>query len=167
MSDVTTSQSATPGAEGSAPVPAVPRSARPRLRLALVGVVILAAVGFLLVKGLGSSLDYFKTVHQAVDEKSQLGTSTFRLEGTVVPGTVARSVNGAAFDVAQGGSTIHVVNVGTPPQLFKATMPVIVVGHFASPASATFLSSEIMVKHSSSYIAAHPDRVRAGDGSAN
>ena len=147
--------------------PAPGRDVRPRLRLAIVGVVILGAVGFLLVKGLGSSLDYFKTVNQAVTQKAQLGSSTFRLEGTVVPGSVERSVNGASFDVTQGGSTVHVVNQGTPPQLFKATMPVIVVGHFASVSSDTFLSDQIMVKHSSSYIAAHPDRVRAGDGSTN
>jgi cytochrome c-type biogenesis protein CcmE len=143
------------------------RSNRPRLRLAMVGVIVLAAVGFLLVKGLGSSLDYFKTVDQAVAQKAQLGTSTFRLEGTVESGTVERSNNGAAFDVAQGSTAIYVVNVGTPPQLFKAAMPVIVVGHFASASSSTFLSNQIMVKHSASYIAAHPNRVRAGDGTTN
>ena len=42
-----------------APTTPPERASRPRLRLAMVGVVILAAVGFLLVKGLGSSLDYF------------------------------------------------------------------------------------------------------------
>ena len=46
-------------------------------------------------------------------------------------------------------------------------MPVIVVGHFASASSSTFLSDQIMVKHSASYIAAHPSRVRAGDGTTN
>ena len=140
---------------------------RPRLRLAIVGLVIVAAVGFLLVKGLGSSLDYFKTVDQAVHSKSQLGTSVFRLEGTVVPGTVDRTTNGATFDVEQGSARIHVINEGSPPQLFKDTMPVIVVGHFESATSSTFLSNQIMVKHSSSYIAAHPDRVKARDGSTN
>jgi cytochrome c-type biogenesis protein CcmE len=130
-------------------------------------VVILGAVGFLLVKGLGSSLDYFKTVNQALSQKAELGSSTFRLEGTVVAGSVKRSVDGARFDVTQGGSTVHVVNQGTPPQLFKATMPVIVVGHFDSASSEIFLSDQIMVKHSQDYKAAHPDRVRAGDGSTN
>lgn len=149
------------------PVVPADRTIRPRLRLAMVGVVIVAAVGFLLVKGLGSSLDYFKTVDQAVSQKHQLGTSTFRLEGTVLPGTVSQSVNGATFDVGHGTSVVHVVNEGSPPQLFKASMPVIVVGHFASTDSTTFLSNQIMVKHSSSYVASHPDRVRAGDGSKN
>jgi cytochrome c-type biogenesis protein CcmE len=151
----------------AAPSPATKATQRPRLRLAVVGVVILGAVGFLLVKGLGSSLDYFKTVREASAQKAQLGTSTFRLEGVVEPGSVTRTSNGASFVVTQGAEGFHVINVGTPPQLFKATLPVIVVGHFASATSSTFLSNQIMVKHTSSYIAAHPNRVRAGDGTTN
>ncbi len=150
-----------------APSPATKATQRPRLRLALVGVVILGAVGFLLVKGLGSSLDYFKTVNEASAQKAQLGTTTFRLEGVVEPGSVTRTSSGASFEVTQGTKAFHVINVGTPPQLFKATLPVIVVGHFASSSSSTFLSNQIMVKHTSSYIAAHPNRVRAGDGTTN
>jgi cytochrome c-type biogenesis protein CcmE len=157
-----------PGAAPSAaPNVVATRTGSPRLRLALVGVVIAAAVGFLLVKGLGSSLDYFKTVDQAIATRHAIGTGEFRLEGTVVPGTVRRSATGATFDVGEGGTQIHVVNVGTPPQLFKAGMPVIVVGHFPSTTATTFESNQIMVKHSASYIAAHPDRVRASNGSEN
>ena len=89
-------------APASAPAPHPGRTTRPRLRLALVGVVVVTAVGFLLIKGLGSSLDYFKTVNEAVDSKAKIGTSTFRLEGTVVKGSVERRVNGASFDIAQG-----------------------------------------------------------------
>ena len=147
-----------------APAPNPGRTGRPRLRLAMVGIVVVAAVGFLLIKGLGSSLDYFKTVSEAMGQKDKIGVSTFRLEGTVVAGTVERRVNGASFDVAQGGSQVHVVNSGTPPQLFKADMPVVVVGHFESASSTTFLSNQIMVKHTADYIEQHPDRVTAKDG---
>jgi cytochrome c-type biogenesis protein CcmE len=150
--------------EAPAPAPRPGRTVRPRLRLALVGVVVAAAIGFLLIKGLGSSLDYFKTVNEAMASKSQIGTTTLRLEGTVVPGTVEQRVDGASFDIAQGGQKVHVVNSGTPPQLFKAGTPVVVVGHFESTASTTFLSDQIMVKHSADYIAQHPDRVTANDG---
>lgn len=157
-----------PSAE-AAGAPAIPtrRLGRPKVRLALVGIVIVAAVGFLLVKGLGSSLDYFKTVDQALASKKSLGTSEFRLEGTVKEGTVTRTSTGASFEVAQGDRTISVENHGSPPQLFKGGMPVIVVGHFASTSSSTFLSNEIMVKHTSSYIEKNPDRVKADDGSVN
>jgi len=154
---------------GGSTAPEVParRLGRPRIRLALVGVVIVGAVGILLVKGLGSSLDYFKTVDQALSSKQALGRSEFRLEGVVKAGTVARTSTGAAFDVHQGSRSIHVINRGSPPQLFKAGMPVIVVGHFTSVASPVFESNEIMVKHTSSYIEQNPDRVKASDGSVH
>lgn len=156
-------------AEESDVTPQVARGAkvRPRLRLALVGLLLLFAVGFLLIKGLGSSLDYFKTVKEAQASKAQLGTTVFRLEGTVQPGSISQTTLGASFNLTQGSSAIHVVNQGSPPQLFKATMPVIVVGHFASDGSEIFESNQIMVKHSASYIAQYPNRVRAGDGSKN
>ena len=69
-------------AEGTsaAPAPKSSKATRPKLRLAMVGIIVVGAVGFLLVKGLGSSLDYFKTVPQALESKQQIGTSTFRLD---------------------------------------------------------------------------------------
>ena len=171
MSQPPASDEASVPTPSTSPASANTRNIHPRLRLAMVGIVIVGAVGFLLVKGLGSSLDYFKTVDQALSDRAHLGTTTFRLEGTVVPGTILRNVDGASFDVSEGAKTIHVVNAGTPPQLFKDAMPVVAVGHFAptSPtgsSTTTFLSDQILVKHTSSYIAAHPDRVRAPDGSS-
>lgn len=163
MSEETTVPASAPAAPNTPNV----SKASPRLRLAMVAIVIAGAVGFLLVKGLGSSLDYFKTVDQAIATKKAIGTTEFRLEGTVVEGTVSRSSTGTTFDVAGGDKRILVHNSGTPPQLFKGGMPVIVVGHFESPRSTTFLSNQIMVKHSSSYIEEHPNRVRASDGSVN
>jgi len=140
---------------------------RPAVRLFLVGGVIILAVGFLLVKGLGSSLDYFKTVDQAVSQKQSIGTSEIRLQGIVVPGSVTRTDTGATFEVAGGAKQIYVVNSGTPPQLFKGSMPVVVVGHFQSSESATFVSNQIMVKHTSSYVESHPERVKAPDGTVH
>ena len=43
---------------------------------------------------------------------------------------------------------MHVANTGSPPQLFQARIPVVVVGHFTSATSTRFVSNTIMVKHS-------------------
>jgi cytochrome c-type biogenesis protein CcmE len=126
--------------------------------------VLIGALVFLLVEGLGSSLNYFDTVDQALAAKAQLGTSTFRLEGDVVPGTIQRSAGGANFSVSEGSTRVAVENTGSPPQLFQGGLPVVVVGHFQSVGSTTFVSNLIMVKHSQDYIAAHPGRVRASNG---
>jgi cytochrome c-type biogenesis protein CcmE len=56
---------------------------------------------------------------------------------------------------------VAVENAGTPPDLFQADIPVIAVGHFSG---STFVSDQILVKHSSTYIAAHPNRVTAPNG---
>jgi cytochrome c-type biogenesis protein CcmE len=158
----------TPGAR--TPTPAVTASrrrsrSRTRVRLALAGIVLAAALVFLLVEGLGSSLDYFDTVDQALTHRASLGTSTFRLEGLVVPGSVHRTELGADFTVSGSKGAVQVHNTGSPPALFQPNIPVVVVGHFSSPHSNLFVSDQIMVKHSSSYIAGHPGRVQAPNGS--
>ncbi len=158
-----------PDTEAAPPAPASPRRPRPRhrLRLTVVFVVLGAAVVFLLVEGLGSSLNYFDTVDQAVAHRLSLGTTTFRLEGVVVPGTIARTAVGADFTIAEGAQRLAVHNAGTPPQLFQPDIPVVVVGHFASGGSDVFVSNQIMVKHSAQYIAAHPGRVTSPNGSVH
>jgi cytochrome c-type biogenesis protein CcmE len=137
---------------------------RTRLRLIIVGVVLAGALIFLLVEGLGNALNYFDTVDQALAHKSSLGTTTFRLEGLVVKGSIRPTALGTDFSVSEGDQRVAVRNTGSPPGLFQADIPVVVVGHFAATSSDTFVSDQIMVKHSATYIAAHPGRVRAPNG---
>jgi cytochrome c-type biogenesis protein CcmE len=157
----------TPSTSEARPAPAVPSTRRRRTRRRVLVVFALLAIAFvfLLVEGLGSSLDYFDTVDQAYAHRHTLGTSTFRLEGTVDPGTIHPTPTGSDFDVSEGSKVVHVSNTGSPPALFKANIPVVVVGHFTSSTSSQFVSNEIMVKHSATYKAQYPGRVTAKDGS--
>lgn len=121
-------------------------------RLGLVGLVLAGAVGFLLYKGLGTSLNYYVTVRQALSERGSLAGKTFRLQGIVVPGTISHHGSTVAFSVAQAGDRrlqIPVVNRGNPPQLFKKGIPVIVQGHFTG---STFESSQLLVDHTGNYL---------------
>ncbi|HVB91918.1 MAG TPA: cytochrome c maturation protein CcmE [Acidimicrobiales bacterium] len=141
-------------------------SRRPRRRrLWLVGAALLAAFAFLMVEGLGSSLNYFDTVDQALAHRGSLGTTTFRLEGTVVPGTIRSTSVGTNFRISEGDHVVQVANTGSPPQLFQSGIPVVVVGHFVSATSDDFVSNSILVKHSANYIARYPGRVKAKNGS--
>jgi cytochrome c-type biogenesis protein CcmE len=144
------------------PGPAVPppRRRRTSRRVLAVFALLIVAFVFLLVEGLGSSLDYFDTVDQAFAHRAALGTTTFRLEGTVVPGTIHSTATGSDFSICEGPDVVHVDNTGSPPQLFQARIPVVVVGHFASDTSASFVSNTIMVKHSANYSAQYPNRVK-------
>jgi cytochrome c-type biogenesis protein CcmE len=132
-----------------------------RWRLWGVAAVLVGAFAFLLVEGLGSSLNYFETVDQALAHKSALGSQTFRLEGVVVPGTVHHIRGGVSFVAAGAKHTVDVVNHGNPPQLFQPDIPVVVVGHFAG---ASFVSDQLIVDHSAQYTQEHPNRVRAPNG---
>lgn len=122
-------------------------------------------MGFLLYKGVTSAFVYFKTAQEALGSRAQLGNSTFQLEGVVVPGSIVFTNNSTfvRFSISSGKTRVHVENRGTPPQLFQANIPVVLVGHFVG-ASNVFSSDQILVKHSNQYIAAHPNRVRALDG---
>ena len=137
------------------------RRRRTKRRLLFVFVLLAAALVFLLVEGLGSSLDYFDTINQALSHRAQLGTTSFRLEGNVVPGSIHSTASGADFSMCQGANVVDVVNSGSPPQLFQNGIPVVVVGHFSSDTSRQFLSNTIEVKHSSTYTAQYPGRVHS------
>jgi cytochrome c-type biogenesis protein CcmE len=151
---------AAPGAPNT-PAPARSRRHPTRGRLWVVGAVLVGAFAFLLVEGLGSSLNYFETVDQAVQHRATLGTQTFRLEGVVVPGSVHRSQGGVDFVAAGSVHRVAVVNHGNPPELFQPNIPVVVVGHFSGN---TFVSDQLIVDHSAQYIQQHPNRVKAPNG---
>jgi cytochrome c-type biogenesis protein CcmE len=155
-----------PGDDAGSPAPApvaypAPDRRAGRWRLWVVGAVLVGAFVFLLVEGLGSSLNYFETVDQALAHKATLGSQDFRLEGVVVPGTVHRIPGGVSFVAAGTKDKIAVVNHGNPPQLFQPDIPVVVVGHFSG---TSFVSDQLIVDHTAQYVQAHPNRVRAPNG---
>jgi cytochrome c-type biogenesis protein CcmE len=150
------------GPPASARASTTPRATSHRLRYATVGVVLIGAFAFLLVKGLSSAINFYLPVDQALHQRSTLGTQTFNLEGLVEPGSIQSTTQGVDFTLTAGGDSLRVVNTGSPPQLFQKNIPVIAVGHLSG---GTFLSSQILVKHSANYIAANPGRVTAPNGS--
>ncbi|NNN20490.1 MAG: cytochrome c maturation protein CcmE [Acidimicrobiales bacterium] len=146
------------------------KKARKR-RLIVVAIVLICAFGYLMYQGLTNSIQYFKTVDQAVADRSTLGTSTFRVEGTVVDGSIRRNGAQTLFSISSNGVTLPIIDSGSPPSLFQQGIPVVLVGHFDSGSgpgdtSLTFETNQIMVKHSSVYIAEHPNRVKAQNGTS-
>jgi cytochrome c-type biogenesis protein CcmE len=146
------------------PVAAPPTKRRGRWRTIGVLVVLALAVLALLSQGLLHSLNYFETIDQAMSSRAKLGTETFRLEGIVEPHTIDRTSRGASFWMTGGNKKVFVDAHGSPPQLFQSDIPVVVEGHFTSETSDTFIATQILVKHTASYIAAHPNRVKAPNG---
>jgi cytochrome c-type biogenesis protein CcmE len=126
-------------------------------RLWIAGAVVVIALGFLVVRGLGNATLYFRTADEAVAQRAHLGERRFRIEGTVVPGTVKAQATDVAFAIENKGVAVPVRHAGDPPELFRPGIPVVLEGRFRG---AVFASDRIMVKHSEAYIARHPDRVK-------
>lgn len=150
---------------GVPPRPDGRRAPRKRLRHGVVAVVILGAIGFIVFKGISSALVYYRTVNQAVAQRAELGTRAFRIEGTVVAGTIRRSGDAVDFEIASDGVKVPVVATTIPPQLFRAGRRVVLDGHFESVTGPdTFLSDQILVKHSSNYAPAKSVSASAAAG---
>jgi cytochrome c-type biogenesis protein CcmE len=148
--------SAGAGPEESRGVPPAPRVRPPVRRRALLasrrrqigaGLVVVAAIGFLLYEGLGNATEYYKTVPQAVADRTKLGHSQFRIMGTVA-NDVRQVGHTTEFDISWAGVSAQVVDTEEPPELFKPGIPVVLEGHWQGP---LFDSDLIMIKHSSNY----------------
>ena len=134
-----------------------------RRRLVVAAVVVVAALGFLLYRGLGNATVYFRTADEAVAQRESLGDRRLRIEGTVVGGSVVESGGNVAFRIENKAVQVPVVHHGDPPELFKPGIPVVLEGRFDGD---HFASDRILVKHSETYVAEHPDRVTTVPGSS-
>lgn len=147
--------------DGELPYGLKPRRPRKRGQGLAVGVVLVAvlgAVGFLLVKQVGSASLYYYNADEAVAKRAELGNKRFRVQGTY-EGSKKELASGAIqFRIAFGGVAITVDHTGSQPALFKPGIPVVLQGRWSDD-GRTFLSDRIEVKHSEVYKAKNPDRV--------
>lgn len=145
--------------------PVSPTPTKRSRRSWVVLLLLVIVIGIMLSQGMLQSLNYFKTVGEVFQDRTSIGTREVRLEGLVVKGTVERTSQGATFTI-RGSKTelVTVTAVASPPQLFRAGIPVVVVGSFTSATSYSFRATQIMVKHSAEYIQKNPGRVKGSDG---
>lgn len=135
------------------PPPARPRRTfdRSRLRLGIVIAVVLGAIAFLAIQGLGNATTFYRNADEAVAKRSSLGDSRFRLQGVVTPGSIHDVGADVAFDVEYDCVTVPVVHQGPRPPLFKNGIPVVLEGAFAEGTAKTFDSDRIIVRHTEEY----------------
>lgn len=141
-----------------------PRTSNKKPFLALGLVVV--AIGFVLVRGLKSSVSYFLRTDEAIARMDTLGEKRFRLQGFVSDGSVVNTDKLVTFDVEVNGAIVHVTFNKTPPELFRNNIPVVIAGQFAPnqlnrPAGTKplFLGDEIQIKHDENYIQKNKDRM--------
>ena len=118
------------------------------LPLAVFGVAVVV-LGGLAYKGLSDAALYFRTADEAVAQRDSLSTKRFRLEGTVT-GEPVESGGVLRFAVAFNDVSVDVEHHGSPPDLFRPGMPVVIEGHWQE-GGAVFDGDRILVKHDESY----------------
>lgn len=122
----------------------------------IVGVLVLV-LGFVMFQALTSARVFYRNVDEAVADRDELGDETFRLQGTVVTEPTRDASGGTVFIVSYGGVDAEVRHVGEEPSdLFEIGVPIIAEGRWAG---SQFESSQLLVKHSESYVEDNPDRV--------
>ena len=128
-------------------------------RIAILGTlgVLAIALVFMAYQGLNNATVFFRNVDEAVAERDELGDRRFRLQGSVVPGSVEPDGSSVRFVVEHGGVETEVVHAGDPPELFQPDIPVVLEGSWSDEGD-WFASDRILVKHSEDYEADNPER---------
>lgn len=141
-----------------------PVAARRRRNPVVYGVLLAVALGlgFVIWQGLTNASLYFYNADEAVEMRDELAGKRFRLQGTVLGGTIEEDGDDVAFTVAYGGVRVDVRHQGSPPELFQPGIPVVLEGRW-SEAGDWFESDEIQVKHSADYEADHGDRLEEAE----
>ena len=157
-----------PAADGGEPsgdgtVAAPVRSGKRRLPAIAVLVVVVLGLGYVMLHALGGATTFYRNVDEAVAQKDTLGTTRFRLQGTVVADTIDRTGEGVDFMVTFNGVEIPVRHAGDPPEMFKADEAVLLEGHFADDGSDTFESNLMIVKHSEVYESENQARIKEAE----
>lgn len=126
----------------------------------VVLVVVLAIGGFAVASALGDASLYFHNVDEAVDQRDELGTSRFNIQGIVEPGTVEDVPGGVSFRISFNGVEAEVDHTGDPVELFDDDIPVVLEGHWSGTGDdAVFLSDRMLVKHDENYEAENTERL--------
>ena len=116
--------------------------------LVVLGVVVVA-LGVVVFKGLSDATLYFRNADEAVAQRESLGTERFRLQGTVT-GEATETDGVVSFVVAFNGASVDVRHVGSPPELFRPGIPVVLEGHW-DESGDVFDSDRIMIRHDATY----------------
>ena len=117
------------------------------------GLVIVAALGYLIWSGVSQSVVYFVTPSELL--AAPVTNKTYRLGGMVLPGTLrweAKSLS-LSFTLSDGKGQVSVRHRGAPPDLFAEGRGAVVEGSWAR--EGYFQASLILAKHSEEYKAPH------------
>jgi len=120
-------------------------------RFLIGGVIILAALAYIVYGGLQEAMVYFKMPSELRAEEKSLQGKFVRMGGMVVKGSLHKDLQNLTyrFDLTDGNSTFPVFFKGVPPDLFTEGKGAVVEGRIGS--DGVFHATTIMAKHAEEY----------------
>lgn len=119
--------------------------------------VLTAVLGFLVFQAITSASVYFYHVDEALEKREELGDRTFRIHGVVVSEPTTDASGALVFTIGYNDATTSVRHIGEEPtDLFELSIPVVAEGRWVDEG---FQSSRLLIKHTESYVADHPDHI--------
>ena len=117
------------------------------------GLVIVAAIAYLIWAGVSQSVVYFVTPSELL--AAPVATKTYRLGGLVLPGSLKWEPQSLdlSFTLSDGKANVSVKHKGAPPDLFAEGRGAVVEGAWTR--EGYFKASLILAKHSEEYKAPH------------
>lgn len=113
---------------------------------ALVGIGV---AGFFLIRSLDDDLVYYFYTSEAVERRADFPDGRrFRIAGVVVPDSIAETADGYTFSITDGGATVEVNLVSTPPPLFQADVEVLLDGAWLGE---VFVADGALIRHEEGY----------------
>jgi cytochrome c-type biogenesis protein CcmE len=125
-------------------------------RFLIGGVIILAALSYMIYGGMKEAMVYFKMPSELRAEENTLKGKFVRMGGMVVKGSLQKDLQVLTykFDLTDGTTTFPVFFKGVPPDLFSEGKGAVVEGRVGS--DGVFQATTIMAKHAEEY-SPHPD----------
>jgi cytochrome c-type biogenesis protein CcmE len=173
--------------ELTAQQPVIARPAGFRMKFIVGGLILLAAVAYLIVSGIGSQQEYFKTVDEVTAHADQYVGEKMRISGAVIGDTIQYDGHTLSFDIVhiptsaaeitdEGGlaevlhtavsdpnaQRITIILVDQPkPDLLKHEAQAIVVGKLEQQADGTFVfrANDLLLKCPTRYEEDVPEQV--------
>ena len=121
----------------------------PKKKIKIFVLVLLLFFSFLIYKAVESSLVYYLTVTEALEEKSQSQLKRLRVSGIVEKGSIKKNLDGSiAFNITDFNKTIHVEYKGEIPDIFKDEIEAVVEGKLVNK---TFFANKLFAKCPTKY----------------
>lgn len=128
------------------------RGKKRRLRFILAGVVMAAALAYMMYSAIGANSEYYLTVSEAYAMGEEVRDSQIKVGGTVVAGSIAwdRGSNAVSFDIVdEADASMPVTYRGIVPDAFQPAAEVIMEGKLLE--NGSFEATTLLAKCASKY----------------